>query len=103
MYIRRGTTPSRGRLSSAPVQDKGTMAATRIILLLIAIDVSSGLSVKSHLELRRRPMPPHPRYDGVFENGHNHQEIGNFAYALPQLPQMNLSRENTVSSFHPYS
>ncbi|XP_032673841.1 zinc metalloproteinase nas-15 [Odontomachus brunneus] len=51
------------------------MAATRIILLLIAIGASSGLPAKSHRRSHSHSVPPDPRFDGVFEDGHNHQEI----------------------------
>ncbi|EFN88282.1 hypothetical protein EAI_10566 [Harpegnathos saltator] len=55
------------------------MGATRIILLLAAIGAGSGrLPAKSHRESRaNHPVPPDPRFDGVFEDGHNYEEIGN--------------------------
>lgn len=61
------------------------MATTRIILLLTAIGVSSGLPAKSYRESHDRAVPPDPRFDGVFEDGHNHRKIGNqiFSYTLP--------------------
>lgn len=53
------------------------MVQTRIILLVIAIGVSSGLPAKSHRESHGRSVPPEPRFDGVFDRDHNHEEIGN--------------------------
>lgn len=52
------------------------MVTIRIILLFVAIvGIGSGLPVRN--QRRSRPVPPEPRFDGVFEDGHNHEEIGN--------------------------
>ncbi|XP_011693660.1 PREDICTED: astacin isoform X1 [Wasmannia auropunctata] len=51
------------------------MASTRIILLFVAISVTSGLPAKSHRGSHGRAIPPEPRFDGVFDRDHNHEEI----------------------------
>lgn len=48
-----------------------------IILLFVTIGVCSGLPAKSHRGTHGHPTPPDPRFDGVFNNEHNHEEIGN--------------------------
>ncbi|KYQ50763.1 hypothetical protein ALC60_10159 [Trachymyrmex zeteki] len=53
------------------------MAPTRIILLFAVASVSSELPVKSHRGSHGHSIPPEPRFNGVFNHDHNHEEIGN--------------------------
>lgn len=49
----------------------------RIILSFVAIGIGSGLPAKSHRGSHGRPVPPEPRFDGVFNNDYDHEKIGN--------------------------
>lgn len=53
------------------------MISMRIILLFVIMGISSGLSAKSHRGSHGHPIPPEPRFDGVFDSDHNHEEVGN--------------------------
>ncbi|XP_071563535.1 seminal metalloprotease 1-like [Temnothorax nylanderi] len=59
------------------------MVSTRIILLFVAIGVSSGLPI-SHRGSHGHPIPPEPRFNGVFDSDYNHEEIAsNVKYWSP--------------------
>lgn len=78
-YIRKGKVSYRVRLTISSALFRTTaMDQTRIILLFAAFSIGSGLPAKSHRGSHGHPIPPKPRFDGVFDDGHNHEEIGNF-------------------------
>ncbi|XP_011253904.1 zinc metalloproteinase nas-13 [Camponotus floridanus] len=53
------------------------MILMRIILPFVAIGIGSGLPAKSHRGSHGRPIPPEPRFNGVFDNDYNHEQIAN--------------------------
>jgi len=80
VYKKKNGILQRQTCSGAPGQRQTTdrtMASIRIILLFVAIGVSSELPIKSHRGSHGHPIPPEPRFDGVFDHDHNHKEIGN--------------------------
>lgn len=52
------------------------MILMRIILPFVVISIGSGLPAKSH-HGSHGPVPPEPRFNGVFDNEYNHEQIGN--------------------------
>lgn len=77
---RNDTLPCQTKYSASSGQTKaqGTMIQRRIIILLfLAIGVSLGLPVKSHRGSHGHPVPPEPRFVGIFDNDHDQKEVGN--------------------------
>nr|XP_012227708.1 PREDICTED: astacin [Linepithema humile] len=86
LRVTRGRCTRKSKLSRLIIMlesllTKFLMRIYDIILLILQINysrsigISSGLPARNHRRLR--PAPPKPRFDGVFEDGHNHEEIAN--------------------------